>query len=172
MDRKASLADQGNVFQRSLRFDLVQGNGVRQRFDRREIDRTPIAFFRGGIGISGADDFSNADDRLVGDAVIKKNFIAHMHAAEIVSRGKITDTGPTGLALGNKIIPGIGGRFRFHEPVVFHFLMLVIPSESRLPRRSFMRRREGPRSLSLRVAWRDPSTSLRSGRDDNQGLGG
>ncbi len=75
MDRKARLAHQGNVFQRSSRFDLVQGDRIAQRFDRREIDRTPIAFFRGGIGISGADDFGNADDRLVGHAVIKENFI-------------------------------------------------------------------------------------------------
>ena len=121
MDRKARLADQRNVFQRSLRFDLAQGDGIAQPFDWRQIDCTPIAFLRGGIGIRGTNDFSNADDRFVGDAVIEENFIAHTHAAEIVSRGEIAHTGPAGFALGHEIIPGIGGRFRFHEPVVFHF---------------------------------------------------
>ena len=111
VDRKARLAHQGNVFQRSSRFDLVQGDRVAQRFDRRKIDRTPIAFFRGGIGISGADDFGNADDRLFGHAVIKENFITHAHAAEIVSRGEITHTGPTGLLFFDQIAPGIRIRF-------------------------------------------------------------
>src|SRR6266568_6277218 len=115
VDRKARLSDQGNVFQHSSRFDLVQGDRAAKRFDWRQIDRTPIAFFRSGIGIGGANDFSYTDNCFVGDAVIKENFIAHMHAAEIISRGEITDTGPTGLALGDEIIPGIGGRFRFYE---------------------------------------------------------
>jgi len=124
VDRKARLADQRNVFQRSLRFDLVQGDGVAQPFDWRQIDCTPIAFLRGGIGISSANDFGNADDRFIGNAVIKENFIAHMHVAEIVSGGEITDTGPTGLALGNEVIPRIGVRFGFHEPIVFHSILL------------------------------------------------
>ena len=97
MNRKARLADQGNVFQRSSRFDLVQGDRVAQRFDRRKIDRAPIAFFCRGIGVCGADDFSYTDNRFVGHTVIKENFITHAHAAEIVSRGKTTHTGPTGL---------------------------------------------------------------------------
>src|SRR6266700_1235139 len=149
VDRKARLADQGNVFQRSSRFDLVQGDRAAKRFDWRQIDRTPIAFFSSGIGIGGANDFGNPDDRFVGDAVIKQNFITHAHAAEIISRGEIAHAGPTGLALGNEIIPGIGGRFRFHEPMVFHFLILVIPSEA-----------EGSRYESFKVAHRDPSASL------------
>src|SRR5260370_2175460 len=99
VDRKERLADQGTVFKWSPRFNLVQGYGVAQRFDWRKIDRAPIAFFRGGIGISGADDFGNADDRLFGHAVIKENFITHAHAAEIVSLGKITHTGPPGHAI-------------------------------------------------------------------------
>ncbi len=82
-----------------------------QRFDWRKIDRAPIAFFRGGIGISGADDFGNADDRLFGHAVIKENFITHAHAAEIVSRGKITHTGPTGPLFFDQVAPGIRIRF-------------------------------------------------------------
>ena len=124
VDRKARLAGQGNVLQRSPRFDLVECNGVAQRFDRRQIDRAPIAFFRGGIGISGADDFSYPYNGFVGDAVIKENFIAHAHAAEVVSGGEVTDAGPTGFALGNEIIPGVGVRFRFHEPVVFHCVVI------------------------------------------------
>src|SRR5205823_4058656 len=56
-----------------------------------------------------------------------------MHVAEIVSGGEITDTGPTGLALGNEVIPRIGVRFGFHEPIVFHFLIQVIPSENASP---------------------------------------
>ena len=111
VDRKARLADQGNVFQWSPRFNLVQGYGVAQRFDWRKIDRAPIAFFRRGIGISGADEFGNADDRLFGDAVIKENFITHAHAAEIVSRRKITHTGPTGFLFFDQIAPRIRIRF-------------------------------------------------------------
>ena len=40
VDRKARLADQGNAFQWSPRFNLVQGYRVAQRFDWRKIDRT------------------------------------------------------------------------------------------------------------------------------------
>jgi hypothetical protein len=107
VDRKARLADQGNIFQWSFRFDLVQGYGVAQRFDRREIDRGPIAFLGGGIWICGADDFSYADHCFLGDAVIKEHFIAHAHAAKVVSRGKITHTGPTALLFFDQIAPGI-----------------------------------------------------------------
>jgi len=111
VDGEARLADQGNVFQWSIRFNLVQGYGVAQRFDWRKIDRAPIAFFCRGIGVCGADDFSYTDNRFVGDAVIKENFITHAHAAEIVSRGKITHTGPTGLLFFDQIAPGIRIRF-------------------------------------------------------------
>jgi len=135
VDRKARLADQGNVFQQSSRFDLVQGHRAAKRFERRQIDRTPIAFFRGGIGISGANDLSYTDNRFVGHAVIKENFIARAHATKIISRGEVAHTGPTSFAIGHEIIPGIGVRFRFHQPVVFHFLMLVIPSEVGIPSR-------------------------------------
>src|SRR6266571_5003072 len=76
VNRKARLSDQGNVFQQSARFDLVQGDRTAKRFDWRQIDRTPIAFFRSGIGIGGANDFSYTDNCFVGDAVIKENFIA------------------------------------------------------------------------------------------------
>ena len=111
VDRKARLADQGNVFQWSPRFNLVQGYGVAQRFDWRKIDRAPIAFFCRVIGVRVANDFGNADDRFIADAVIKENFITHAHAAEIVSRGKITHTGPTGLLFFDQIAPGIRIRF-------------------------------------------------------------
>jgi hypothetical protein len=111
VDGEARLADQGNVFQWSPRFNLVQGYGVAQRFDWRKIDRAPIAFFCRGIGVRGADDFSYTDDRFIADAVIKENFITHAHAAEIVSRGKITHTGPTGLLFFDQIAPRIRIRF-------------------------------------------------------------
>jgi hypothetical protein len=161
VNRKARLSDQGNIFQQSARFDLVQGDRATKRFDWRKIDRAPIAFFCGGIGIGGANDFGNADDRFVCDAVIKENLIAHMHAAEIISRSEIAHAGPTGLALGNEIIPGIGRRFRFHEPIVFHLFPLSSRGKSR-----------DLDEVTLKVSCRDTSTSLRSGQDDNQGLGG
>ena len=70
-------------FNRRLALIWSNATGSAQRFDRGQIDRTPIAFFRGGIGISGADDFSYTDNRFVGDAVIKENFITQAHPAEI-----------------------------------------------------------------------------------------
>ena len=159
MDRKARLAGQGNVFQSSPRFNLVQGDRAAQRFDWRKIDRGPIAFFGGGIGIRVTNNFSNADDRFVGNAVIKENFVAHLHAAEIISRGKITDTSPTGLALGNEIVPGIRGRFRFHEPIVFHLRFFVI-----------LRKWRDPGALLKSLTSSEPDWRFRS--DNDQGLGG
>ena len=89
-------------------------------FHWREIDRAPITFFRGAIGISGANHFGNADDRFVGNTVIEEDFIADSHVAEIISRLEIADTGPASLLFFDQIAPRISVRFRFHEPVVLH----------------------------------------------------
>ena len=89
-------------------------------FHWRQIDCAPIALFRGSIGIRDANHFGNADDRFVGNTVIEENLIADTHAAEIISRLEIADAGPTSFLFFDQIAPGIGFRFGFHEPVVFH----------------------------------------------------
>ena len=48
---------------------------------------------------------------LVWKAAERENFVADVHAAEIISRGKITHPGPTGLLFFDQIAPGIRIRF-------------------------------------------------------------
>ena len=62
---------------------------------RDKIDRAPIAFLRGRIGICCSLDLRNSDDRLFRDAMIKENFVSLGHGAQIIARGVIAHAGPT-----------------------------------------------------------------------------
>src|SRR4051794_26344039 len=57
MHRKPGLANQRNLFQSWIRFNLLERHRLAQRFDRRKIDRAPIAFLRSRIGIGGPNNF-------------------------------------------------------------------------------------------------------------------
>jgi hypothetical protein len=54
--------------------------------------------------------------------MIEKDFIAHSHFAEIISRSEIANAGPASLAVSNEIGPRIGRRFLFHQPKIFHVI--------------------------------------------------
>ena len=76
MHRKPGLANDRNVFQSRIRFDLLERHRSPERFDRNEIDSAPIAFFRGRIRIGRTNNLRDPNYSFVRNAVVKKNFVA------------------------------------------------------------------------------------------------
>jgi hypothetical protein len=52
--------------------------------------------------------------------MIKENFVALSHFAQIISRCVIADACPRGLAVSNKIRPRVSAGFLFYQPEIFH----------------------------------------------------
>ena len=93
---------------------------MRQRIFRNQINRAPVTLLRRRIGVGFPLHFRDAHDRLISDAVIEEDVVAAAHGAQVVSRGVVSDPGPTGAAVLFEIAPGVRGRFLFHEPELFH----------------------------------------------------
>ncbi len=119
-DRQARLSNERDLLQLSLCFNFTQRDRSSQWLHRNKVDSAPIAFFGGRVAVSRARDFGDANDRFVFAAMIKKHFISLGHAAKIIPRSVIADSGPTRPAVGNKIGPGVTRRFLFYEPEIFH----------------------------------------------------
>jgi hypothetical protein len=51
--------------------------------------------------------------------MIKQHRITGFHLLQVISRLKISYTGPLGTAVPHQIVPGIGIRFLFYQPASF-----------------------------------------------------
>src|SRR5215831_894501 len=119
------MPNQRNSSQPRITFDLTQRDWSSKWFDWGKIDSGPIAFLCGCISIGRARHVGNPDCGFVVTAMIKKDFIALAHSAEIISRSVIAHARPAGPAFCDKLRPRVRGRFLFHEPETFHGLKVI-----------------------------------------------
>src|SRR5947208_15163312 len=103
-----------------MAFDLGKRNRRAQLLDESQIDGGSIAFLWSRISICRPNYFRDSHHGFVLATVIEKDFIVLRHSAQVVARGVIAHTSPTGLALRDKIRPRIRRWFLFHEPEIFH----------------------------------------------------
>ncbi len=117
-DRESGLPDESDGTEGGVGFEGFEGNGVREGFLGLEIDTDPIALGGGGIGVGFPGNDGDADNLFADDAVVEEGEIAHSHGAEMVAGLEVADPGPGGLALGDELVPGVGGGFLFNDPVL------------------------------------------------------
>src|SRR5215469_4204167 len=103
-----------------MALDFAKCNRTAQRPDRGKVDGRPISFPGSGIWICRTNYFRDSHHRFVRAAMIKKNFIALLHPAKVVSRSVIAHASPTCLPFLNEVRPRVGGWFLFHKPEIFH----------------------------------------------------
>lgn len=87
-------------------------------FDWRKIDSRPIAFCRGGIGVSRSDDLRQTDHLFCVAAVVEQDAILRLHLAQKIARLKISNACPSAPAVGHEIGPCVRVRFLFNQPVM------------------------------------------------------
>jgi len=83
---QARLFCQLHLAKNFIGFDLRKYDGFGQNFFRRNINRRPIAFFGGRIGIKLFGNARKTDDGFFFAAVVKENAVAGFHGAEIKPR--------------------------------------------------------------------------------------
>jgi len=118
--RQTRLADQLDVLQSRIAFDLTKRHRMSQWFQGSQIDSGPIAFLRCRIRIRGSHHFRDPDNGFVLAAMIEKDFIAFLHSAKVISRSVIAHACPTGVAFADEVRPRIGGWFLFYQPKILH----------------------------------------------------
>src|SRR6266478_1984619 len=102
-NRKTRLADKRNFLQRRSGLNLLKSNGSSQKFQRGEIDRAPIALGCSWVWISCPSDLGDADHSFFHAAMVKEDFVALSHSAQIISRCVISNARPVCLSVGYKI---------------------------------------------------------------------
>lgn len=116
-DAEAGLAEEWDRGEEWVGFNLGEGDGFGEREEWCEVNAGPVTGGGGGVGVSFAGDGGDADDGFFGDAMVVEDEVAAVHGAEDVAGLEVADAGPGGGAVGDELLPGVGGGFLLDEEV-------------------------------------------------------
>lgn len=117
-DGEAGAADQGEIGEGGMGFDLRQGDGRWKGADGAEVAGEPLGIDAGGVGIGRADDFHEAHDGGIALATVEEYLIALVHGPQVIAGLRAANAAHGENAPADYLAPIRPEGGEFHQPEV------------------------------------------------------